>query len=423
LLEDRWVPASPPTATGGTGLTAAQQAQLAAAAQQAGLTTQTQATTETTAAATTTATGPTFLPDRGAKPAVTLVTSSGTAGSSVTVYDTAYTGGVWTTRADLTGDGTPDVVSAPGVGLAPTVKVVSGADGTVVRSFNAYEPDFTGGVVVAAVDLNADGRADLITGTDQGGGPRVKVFDGLTGSQLADFFAIDDAEFRGGVRVAGGDVNGDGVPDLVAAAGYGGGPRVAIWDGKALLRGVQQRVVADFFAFEPGLRNGVYPAVGAFNSDKYADLLFGAGPGGGPRVLAVSGERLVNSSPAAAVVAPLFDFFAGLADDRGGVRVGTVPGTTSSSTTSVVNDVLTVGGSGGIGTLYSGSTRKGVQSVDRELALAGGLLADASGQKLFSGTSGGSSSGGTTTGGLGSGVNVGTALQQLLNQLAGQTTG
>ena len=359
-------------------------------------------------------------------------TGSASAGTSVTVYDAAYTGGVWSARADVTGDGIADVtgdggiadvVSAPGAGLAPTVKVVSGADGTVARSFDAYESDFTGGVVLAAVDLNGDGRADLVTGTDQGGGPRVRVFDGLTNRLLADFFGIDDAAFRGGVRVAAGDVNGDGVPDIVAAAGYGGGPRVAVWDGKSLLAGVQKRVCADFFAFEPTLRNGVYPAVGAYNADKYADLLLGAGPGGGPRVIAVSGKALASGAdPAAAVAAPLFDFFAGLADDRGGVRVGAVPGTTSTSTTAVVNDVLTVGGSGAIGYLYTGSTRKGVQTVDREFALAAGLLADATGQKLFTGTAA-TTTGSTSTTGSGttgtSTTTTGTPLQTLLGQFGG----
>jgi hypothetical protein len=401
-LEERWVPASPPAPTGPTGPTGTTPtaAQLAAAAQAA--------TTQTPAA--TTPVAPSFLPDRAVSPGVTLVTATGTAGSTVSLYDSTFTGGVWVARADVTGDGTPDAVAAPGVGIAPTVNVVDGADGRVVRSFAAYEKSFTGGVLVAAADMNGDGRAEIVTGTDTGGGPRVRVFDGLTNAVIADFLAIDDPDFRGGVRVAVGDVSGDGVPDLVAAAGFGGGPRVAVWDGKALLRGVQVRVTADFFAFEPALRNGVYPAVGAYNADRFADILIGAGPGGGPRVKAISGELLTNGPPQAAADSPLIDYFAGLADDRGGVRVGAVPGTTAAAT---VFNILTVGGSGGAGTVWD-STRRGVQSVARETALGGGLLADATGQRLFTGN--------TPTGtgsGLGSGVNVGTSLQQLLDSLAG----
>src|SRR5207237_4555892 len=53
----------------------------------------------------------------------------------------------------------------------------------------------------------------------RGGGPRVQVYD-TNGAKIADFLAYNKA-FFGGVRVAVGDVNGDGVDDLITAAGLG----------------------------------------------------------------------------------------------------------------------------------------------------------------------------------------------------------
>ena len=85
---------------------------------------------------------------------------------------------------------------------------------------------------VAAGDLTGDGVADLVITPDEGGGPRVRVFNGAGFGQVADFFGIDDPNFRGGARAAVGDVNGDGVGDLLVAAGFGGGPRVAVFDGQ-----------------------------------------------------------------------------------------------------------------------------------------------------------------------------------------------
>lgn len=62
---------------------------------------------------------------------------------------------------------------------------------------------FTGGVFVAAGDVTGDGIADFITGSGVGGGPHVRVFDGVTGAEVAAFFAFDPA-FTAGVFVGAG---------------------------------------------------------------------------------------------------------------------------------------------------------------------------------------------------------------------------
>ena len=70
--------------------------------------------------------------------------------------------------------------------------------------------------------------------------------------------------------------------------------------------------------FEQTLRNGVFVAAGDVDGDGFADLIAGGGPGGGPRVLALSGRRSLDR-PAASV--EIANFFAGDVDNRGGVRV------------------------------------------------------------------------------------------------------
>jgi hypothetical protein len=147
----------------------------------------------------------------------------------------------------------------------------------------------------------------------------VRVFTGPNLFQLADYFGIDDPNFRGGARVAVGDITGDGKAEVIVAAGTGGGPRVSAWDGASLGGGrFNAQVASDFFAFEQSLRDGVFLAAGDVDGDGRADLVVGAGPGGAPRVLVVSGRQLVDTNTAVAVA----DFFAGDTDQRGGVPVG-----------------------------------------------------------------------------------------------------
>src|SRR5436190_1690414 len=57
----------------------------------------------------------------------------------------------------------------------------------------------------------------LALGADAGGLPQVRLIDPATGQQQSSIHAYDPA-FRGGVRVVLGDVNGDGIPDIVTGA-------------------------------------------------------------------------------------------------------------------------------------------------------------------------------------------------------------
>jgi hypothetical protein len=121
----------------------------------------------------------------------------------------------------------------------------------VLDNFQAYGPFFAGGVYVAAGDDNGDGKADIITGAGAGGGPNVVVFSGVDGSVLQNFLAYT-ATFTGGVRVAAADVNGDGRAEIITGAGPSGGPQVNIFanPGAATLDA--------FFAYNSAFMDGVF---------------------------------------------------------------------------------------------------------------------------------------------------------------------
>ena len=113
------------------------------------------------------------------------------------------------------------IVTGLGSGGAPQVGVFDSSTATRLSTFLAYGATFTGGVRVAAGDVNGDGVTDLVTGAGPGGASHIKVFDGATGTVLFSFFAFDPS-FSGGVFVAAGDINGDGKADIVVGADSGG---------------------------------------------------------------------------------------------------------------------------------------------------------------------------------------------------------
>ena len=251
-------------------------------------------------------------------------------GASFNVFP-GFSGNIRVAMADVTGDGVPDRIAGAGPGGGPVVTVYDGKTGTLLASFFAFEPTFTGGVLVAAGDFNNDGKADVIVTPDVGGGPRVRIFNGADlianrQSLLADFLGINDPNFRGGARAAAGDVNNDGFTDLIIAAGVGGGPRIAIYNGKTVAtQPIPTSLVPDFFAFEQNLRNGAYVTSGDVDGDGFDDLIFGAGPGGSARVRIISGKQLIAAGPITSVDSvvglQIASFIAGDPNLRGGVTV------------------------------------------------------------------------------------------------------
>jgi len=102
----------------------------------------------------------------------------------------------------------------------PVVQIVNSATGAVVTSFLAYEPTYRGGVRIATGDLNGDGVDEIITAPGRNHTPLVKVFNQM-GSLLYSFLTFG-SKFVGGVNVAVGDVNGDGKNDIITAMSYNG---------------------------------------------------------------------------------------------------------------------------------------------------------------------------------------------------------
>jgi hypothetical protein len=150
-------------------------------------------------------------------------------------------------------------------------------NGLKIKEFQPYDGLFKGEISLAVTDLDGDGVKEIITGAGQGGGPHVRVFNKDGKPLIGGFFAYDK-NFRGGVRVAVMDLEGDGSQEIITAAGIGGGPHIRVFnkDGKPLIGG--------FFAYDKNFRGGVSLAVGDINGNGQKEIITAPGPGGSAEI-------------------------------------------------------------------------------------------------------------------------------------------
>ena len=95
--------------------------------------------------------------------------------------------------------------------------------------------------------------------------------------------------FAGSVRVASGDINGDGIDDIVTAqgSGAGSGSQIRVFDGASAMFSGTRVEISSFFAYSdsagastnPGFGGGVFVACADFNGDGRAELVTSAGAG------------------------------------------------------------------------------------------------------------------------------------------------
>jgi hypothetical protein len=172
-------------------------------------------------------------------------------------------------------------------------------------SFFAYDPSFTGGVRVALGDVNGDGNRDIITAAGPSGSPHIKVFtvnfDILTGDYgvnpqpIAQFYAFNQPTFKGGVYIAAGDTNNDGLDDIIVGAGATGGPRVTVYAGTAT--GVNTTSpLNNFFAYPQKFNGGVVVTAGQRNSNAGEEVIVAPASNGGYNIRSYDVNGL-GSSP------------------------------------------------------------------------------------------------------------------------------
>ncbi len=188
---------------------------------------------------------------------------------------------------DVDDDGTDDVaVGVPDHDQflfgAGQVRIVSGATGAVIRTWDGAQADHLGSGVAHVGDVNRDGHDDVavsawgenIGGTDTG---TVRLVSGLDGSVLWETTGAMSGDQLGSSLDTIGDLDGDGFAELVAGAPLDDEPGLTSIGAVLVLRGSDGSVMRTHFGDAPGDQLGrVVRGVGDLNDDGFDDYAAGS---------------------------------------------------------------------------------------------------------------------------------------------------
>jgi hypothetical protein len=162
------------------------------------------------------------------------------------------------------------------------VKVIDGVSGAVVNGYSPFGKAFRGGVRVAVGDVNGDGVADVITSQGDLGGA-VKIMDGASSRALGKF-TVGGKGYRDGLYVAAADVDGDGKADIITGRDVGSSSIVEIFNA------VGQQPMGSIAPFATGYDEGVRVAAVDVNFDGIADIIAASGTLNGTQVKVYDGR-------------------------------------------------------------------------------------------------------------------------------------
>ena len=269
-----------------------------------------------------------------------LTTSFDTAGSKA--LTARFTPAGQTTPLATSSPVTVTVTTTPPVGLVITAEgspaggeprvTVRNADGSVRFGLLAFEDTFTGGVTAQVGDVNGDGVPDVVVVPGAGGGPVVKAFSGDDGHPILAR-AFFELAFRGGLNLAVGDATKVGYAQVLVGAGRGGAPRVALFDAKT------STVLLDYFAHDPNGRGGATVGLSDLvNAGRAQIFTGGLAADTSPQVTVVDPRTggSLGSTTVGGPVSPATATASGMRDLLGSTGASTVPPTPPAVVVTVV---------------------------------------------------------------------------------------
>ncbi|RJO59298.1 hypothetical protein C4546_02870 [Candidatus Parcubacteria bacterium] len=167
------------------------------------------------------------------------------------------------TTADLDNDGITEILYGTAAGKDPGIRILK-LDGTVLKNIKLPSVKNNPTVRIAVGDVNGDGEKDLVVGFGKGTTPEIWILD-REGKRLKTFLAYE-RKFKGGVFLDAADIDGDGKSEIVVAPGAGGGPRILIFN-------AQGQILQKFWAYPQNSHTGVIPQAIDVDNDGLAEIV------------------------------------------------------------------------------------------------------------------------------------------------------
>lgn len=231
--------------------------------------------------------GPEFIIGavKGNDPFVRVIDQSENLTSSFLAFPSSFKGGVKVAAGDVDNDGQVELVAAPESGFAPLVRIFN-QDGNLEKEFYAFNKDYKNGMEVEVGDVDGDGKSEIVVAPHKGVVPKIKVFDSK--GTLKTSVLVYNAVFTGGVNLSLADYNGDSKLDFVVGPGAGNIPEVRIFD-------YQGKKLYSLSTYAATFRGGVQANLIDWDGDGKKELITAPGPGGGPHVKVFnSAGKLIN---------------------------------------------------------------------------------------------------------------------------------
>ncbi len=207
------------------------------------------------------------VPASDAPPHVKMFDAYGKLQQELFVFDPFYHGGVNLAAGNVTGDTQDELIVGVGSDAEPYVKILDGASFAILSEIRPFSSRETVGVNVATANVDGGLNTEVVLTLSGRGRSWVKVYKIDVNQTVLGFFESLEERLETGLRATGIDLNNDGIEELAVTPRFGDTSSVLFFYAHG------EKVAETLGVFEPDFRGGLALSSGDVNGDKKDELV------------------------------------------------------------------------------------------------------------------------------------------------------